>query len=158
MSPTNHNDEPNPLAEQNAALEAMSEQLTYKLGLMIKEQEARAAEFTARQHSLSALPDQNAIIQELPSIALYPATPIAESIISNKLPTQQRRASAATHSIPTPPKPQQQAARSNPTATPSPTPLPRKIKPQPQPQESSIGSIPIIVGIILLILTMRACS
>lgn len=53
-SPTEHvTTEP-----QRLALEAMSQDLVKKLNCMVAEQEARAREFAAHQHSLSSLPVQ----------------------------------------------------------------------------------------------------
>ena len=53
---------------QRRALEAMSADLVRKLNLMVAEQEARARDFAAHQHSLSALP-----IQPQPQVqALHP--------------------------------------------------------------------------------------
>ncbi|MBQ4593356.1 MAG: hypothetical protein IJA81_01850 [Akkermansia sp.] len=43
---------------QRLALEAMSQDLVKKLNCMVAEQEARAREFAAHQHSLSSLPVQ----------------------------------------------------------------------------------------------------
>ena len=43
---------------QRRALEAMSADLVRKLNLMVAEQEARARDFAAHQHSLSSLPIQ----------------------------------------------------------------------------------------------------
>lgn len=51
---------------QRLALEAMSQDLVKKLNCMVAEQETRAREFAAHQHSLSSLPVQT------PSVATAP--------------------------------------------------------------------------------------
>ena len=51
---------------QRRALEAMSQELVEKLNIMVAEQEKRAREFTALQHSLSALPTAPQIPQLQP--------------------------------------------------------------------------------------------
>ena len=63
---------------QRQALDAMSQELVNKLNIMVAEQEQRAREFAARQHSLSSLPQQTlppVPSEPVPSSAIPSATP-----------------------------------------------------------------------------------
>lgn len=146
---------------QRIALEEMSQQLLERLNAMVAEQEKRAAEFAARTHSLSALPEvvpppQVPVVPELvapPATALPPVPPLQA----------ERRVAAppsAARSVPPPP-----AAK--PKAEPAPqqqwTPAPKKSLPgaprgQQQGEQSSIGFGWVAFVMFVIYFLIRACS
>lgn len=84
---------------QRQALDAMSQELVNKLNVMVAEQEQRAREFAARQHSLSSLPQQTLPSDPVPSSA--PST-FSANIYSPESSTGDFRAAEQLRSAPLP--------------------------------------------------------
>lgn len=133
---------------QRRVLDAMSEDLVRKLHAMVAEQEARAREFAAHQHSLSSLPNlqQTFPLPESPAISPMPEQLPRPGTITNgpRIPKRlhPRKETQQAHS----PTPDWDAAFNPPSA------------PSKQNKESGIGAGTIITCIIIFLIIMRSCS
>lgn len=124
---------------QRKALEAMSRDLVDKLNIMVAEQEARAREFAAHQHSLSALPTQQPL-----HTTVKPQ--VAPTSYRHEQPVAPQYKPAATPPPPQyfPPIPQ----------APQPTVIRKKKK-----EEEGVGSTAIIIFLVIVfIIISRGCS
>ncbi len=186
MNPPGHIDIPHgdevSTEPQRLALEAMSRDLVEKLNAMVAEQEQRARDFAAHQHSLSSLPAQ--MTPELTRIEMPEAPSIPE--IQSETPTATRGVKARMGAQQVPPQPQsQQSSPSAPQLPPVPTPQVHKKQaewqpygPQSQAERNSspyrmptiirepkdkkegtigAGTISVIIFIVLIIL-MHGCE
>lgn len=108
MNPPGHIDIPHgdevTTEPQRLALEAMSRDLVEKLNTMVAEQEQRARDFAAHQHSLSSLPAQ--MTPELTRIEMPEAPSIPE--VQPEAPTATRGVKARMGAQQVPPLPQVQ--------------------------------------------------
>ena len=133
---------------QRKALDAMSEDLVRKLHAMVAEQEARARDFAAHQHSLSSLPQLQQTFQQaaIPPVSqLPPQSPPASTITNGpRLPKNRPQRNKAQ-------QPYSPAPEWDSEVTPPTTPT------QPQ-KESGIGAGTIITCIIIFLIIMRSCS
>ncbi len=147
---------------QRLALDEMSRQLVDKLNAMVHEQNERAEQFAATQHSLSALPtnpDVPAVpTLELPELAIPElARTSATAHHPAALPKKQKK------HVSVPPRPTQRFEATEPSALPPPLPkpwgkvMPRKPKAG-KKEEEGIGSGAIITIIVIVLILMRACS
>lgn len=143
---------------QRKALDAMSDDLVRKLHAMVAEQEQRAREFAAHQHSLSSLPN---LQQQFPQQQAFPQPPAPAT-------TKQGQARARRpHSTITngPRIPQQKQVKNEVGQQPAPflpdwdaqfnTPSSTRTQPK---KESGCGVGTIIVGIIIFLIIFRSCS
>ncbi len=186
MNPPGHIDIPHgdevTTEPQRLALEAMSHDLVVKLNMMVAEQEQRAHDFAAHQHSLSSLPAQ--MTPELTQVEMPKMPSLPE--VQSEAPTTTRGVKARMASPQTPPQPQsQQASPSAPQLPPMPTPqvhkkqaewqpygpqsqaernsspyrMPTIIREPKEKKEGTIGAGTISVIIfIILILLMHGCE
>lgn len=169
---------------QRLALEAMSRDLVEKLNTMVAEQEQRARDFAAHQHSLSSLPAQmtpeltRLEMPEAPSIPqLQPEAPTATRGVKARMGTQQappppqaKKASTNTNAPKLPPVPAQKAhaqqgewqpygPQSQAERNSSPYRMPTIIREPKEKKEGTIGAGTISVIIfIILILLMHGCE
>lgn len=137
---------------QRIALEAMSRDLVQKLNVMVAEQEARAREFAAQQHSLSATP-----AQPTPQVTRRPQqvtptphhrqhTPVVRPVV----PQTPVYTPEPEPELP-PPPPQYFPPIPN---TPKPTIIRKKKK-----EEEGVGATAVIVFIVVLVLILtKGCS
>lgn len=153
-TPTESHDEAPLLAKQRRSLDQMSAQLTHNLNLMIAEQEARVKSFAA-QHPGTRVPQQ---WPQHP--ALYGKTAKQkEANVHSPVNT------APAHSVPPPPTQQYRPA---PQAEPprqqhrqQPPPVPPQVGARPklkQHDNTSIGTVPMIMIVLVIIMMLRACS
>ncbi len=125
---------------QRKALDAMSDDLVRKLNAMVAEQEARARDFAAHQHSLSSLP-QLPQIQALEQPAHTPAPP---TITNGPAPDLTRHQTPKTSSPP--------------PYTPEWEPLPPTTPAQNETKETGIGAGTIVFIIFVLLIILRNCG
>lgn len=183
MNPPGHIDIPHgdevSTEPQRLALEAMSRDLVEKLNAMVAEQEQRARDFAAHQHSLSSLPAQmtpeltRIEMPEAPSIPeIQPETPTATRGVkarmgAQQVPPQQQAQKASPSAAKLPPvpaqKPQTQQTEWHPYSQTernnSPYKMPTIIREPKDKKEGTIGAgtISVIIFIILIIL-MHGCE
>ncbi len=133
---------------QRRALDAMSEDLVRKLHAMVAEQEARARDFAAHQHTLSSLPQLQHPFQQpaVPPTPQIPPHASPASTITNgpRLPERKQPRKKAQQSYS--PAPEWETEFTPPSAPPQ------------QQKESGIGAGTIITGIIIFLIIMRSCS
>lgn len=143
---------------QRKALEEMSDQLLQRLNSMVAEQEARAAEFAARTHSLSALPELTQP-QETPGIPTTGSRPTVSPLPQQPAPQ--------TFAQPSHTEPAQPAIKIPPLvrkkAEPEPAPEPPRPIRRPAPQqkkteESSIGAGTLIIIVCIIYALIKSCS
>lgn len=134
---------------QRRALDIMSQELVNKLNVMVAEQEARAREFAARQHSLSALPQtppfttDDAPLPEPPPAAVRRQAPAMPPPLAARKPP-----------FPQPAPAQRPAAPSRGDLPTFPFPRPK----QESGKEANVGAFPIIVAIIVGLIILRSCG
>lgn len=184
MNPTGHIDIPHgdevTTEPQRLALEAMSRDLVEKLNAMVAEQEQRAQDFAAHQHSLSSLPAQmtpeltRLEMPEAPSLTkIQPEAPTATRGVKARMGTQQATPQPQAQKadpkklppVPTPQAHQKQAEwqpygpQSQAERNSSPYRMPTIIREPKEKQEGTIGAgtISFIIVIILIIL-MHGCE
>ena len=130
---------------QRLALEAMSNELVEKLHAMVEEQQQRAREFAAHQHSLSSLPSTHT-----PTVS-HPPVPPAPYV-----PEEYEYSPQEEEYINLPPIPTRSTApraRYTEPSVPHPAPKPRKTsKVKREPQEDTEGNIG--AGTIIFILAV----
>lgn len=153
---------------QRQALDAMSEQLVRKLHDMVAEQERRARDFAAHQHSLSAqpseielptyeIPEQHRADTPAPQPALPPKPPIPPAL-RRAVVTGPKPDTTPHHSFPAPmqhpatPQPQQREfgwdAGSSEDEEPE----------VPEEKKATIGAGTIIFFVIFAIIILRSCG
>lgn len=137
---------------QRAALEEMSQALLAGLNAMVAEQERRAAEFAARTHSLSALPEQAPLPQVEPAAPLpqvEPAVAPAEPAVARPA---ARRVQPPPGAKPEPTPPPKQQWTSAP-------PKPRRVEPSHRfgagDEKSSVGSGWVVFVIFAIYIIIR---
>lgn len=144
---------------QRLALEAMSQDLVRKLNSMVAEQEARAREFAAHQHSLSSLPVQTPPV----TTASTYHKPKQKQYHRHTPPPQPPTYTPPTYTQPTPThEPSYTDTYLPPVPTASPTPrkkAPTVIRGRKKKEEEGVGVGTIITIIfIVFILMSRGCS
>lgn len=138
--------------QQRRALEEMSQSLLQSLDAMVAEQEARAAEFAQRTHSLSPLPKSPAPVAEMEPQPLQVERPrCVQAPPAKKVPPPPMRAAQAPSASPAPEK----RAYAEPVKWQE----PRSLRPVKQEEENSR----FVTGVIVFILAtlsfiIRACS
>ena len=158
---------------QRRALEAMSHDLVVKLNAMVAEQERRAQEFAAQQHSLSALPSFNLPEIAPPALPQQHTVPPAPAIVAEETAVYGRKArlgtpQAITNGPRLPQVPQSAPQRQSRTAwdTPEPSPRQKEYKmptiireTSAEKKENGIGAGTIcIIIFILFVLVMHGCD
>ena len=145
---------------QRRALEAMSADLVRKLNLMVAEQEARARDFAAHQHSLSALP-----IQQQPQVQAYQPKPKKQKYAQNiptPPPLQHSTPSyQQTSSYPSPSADSGYASYLPPVPKAEPTKYkqPTIIKGKKKEQEDGVSATTIVVILLIVLALMsKACQ
>lgn len=147
---------------QRQALEDMSNVLLNRLNTMVAEQEARAAEFATRTHSLSALPEI-----PLPNVSAPPTlAPVPEPPQSTpKPPAPAPAATPAPEATPAPaaaPAPVQAPPlvlkRQQPATPPTPVRRPTRIPQQQQEDTGNFGAGLLIFIAMIIFGLLRCCS
>ena len=137
---------------QRLALETMSNELVEKLHAMVEEQQQRAREFAAHQHSLSSLPSTHT-----PAVAPPPAPP-APYIPEEYDYTPQEEVYTNLPPIPKRPTPPRAAYTEQPVAHHAPKPR-KPAKVQQEDTEGNIGAGTIIfILAVLFIILSKGCS
>ena len=158
---------------QRQALEAMSHDLVIKLNAMVAEQERRAQEFAAQQHSLSALPSFTLPEITPPTIQQqaipYPDTqPVTQETAVRGQKARLGTPQSITNGPRLPQVPQSAPQRQNRTAWNEPAPAPRQKEykmptiireASEEKKEGSIGAGTIsIIIFIIFVLAMHGCE
>lgn len=150
-TPTDPNDEAPLLAKQRRSLDMMSAQLTHNLNLMIAEQEARVKSFAAQHHG-TRMPQQWAQ-QPQTSVKKTQQKEMGVPYSGNMAPsvppppTQQRR-----------PEPQAEQPRRQ---RQQPPPVPPQVGARPKLKKhdtTSVGTVPMIMIVLVIIMLLRACN
>ncbi len=153
---------------QRQALDTMSQELVNKLNVMVAEQEQRAREFAARQHSLSSLPQQTEPSGNLFSPeALSDAALAAQQVKSAPLPQAvawENRPSSGRTAPPQPPPVRSPLTGSTLTTgkgNASGFPPPNGSFPSREPEEEkgvSINAGTLIVILLIGLVVLRSCG
>ncbi len=140
---------------QRRALDAMSEDLVRKLNAMVAEQEARARDFAAHQHSLSSLPQLN---QELPQVSV---PQVEQTPLKGLLKQQRPQKQGGITNGPRPATKQQQLPPAEPIYDYPPVDWDEEGHNQPaqeEKKEAGISAGTIIFIIFVLFFILRSCS
>lgn len=140
---------------QRRALDAMSEDLVRKLNAMVAEQEARARDFAAHQHSLSSLPRLH---QELPQVSV---PQVEQTPLKGLLKQQRPKKQGGITNGPRPATKQHHLPPAEPIYDYPPAEWDEETHHQPiqeEKKEAGIGAGTIIFIIFVLFFILRSCS